>query len=67
MTIKSSIDYYEPLFKNVVHNTSLGDMPRELEDAIDRTTREGFEAVLHGVERLQHRRAGKSGEPEPTS
>ena len=34
MTIKSSIDYYEPLYQNVVHDQSLGDMPRELEEAI---------------------------------
>ena len=26
-----------------------------------------FEVMLHEVERLHHRRAGKSGEPEPTS
>jgi len=44
VTIKSSIDYYELLYQDVVHNPARGDMPRELEDAIDRTTKEEFEA-----------------------
>jgi hypothetical protein len=49
VTIRSSIDTYEPL----MHNPSRGDMPRELEEAIERSTREEFEATFRRLYALR--------------
>jgi len=49
VNIKSSVDDYEPSYQNVTRE----DMPRELEDAIDRTTREEFEAEFRRLYALK--------------
>jgi len=52
MSIKSPVDDYDPLH-NAMYYPSHGDMPRELEDAIDRTTREEFEAEFRRLYALK--------------
>jgi len=44
--IRSAFNDYDTFLKNVVYNQSSGDLPRELEEAIDQSTREEFEAEL---------------------
>jgi len=53
VNIKSSFNDYEPLFHDAAHSPSRGDMPRELEDAIDRTTREEFESEFRRLYALR--------------
>lgn len=60
MIIKSSFDDHEPLYRNAVYDPSRSDIPRELEDAIDRSTREEFEAEFRRLYalRLLHETGG---------
>jgi GNAT superfamily N-acetyltransferase len=46
VTIRSAFNDYNPFLQDATYNPSRGDIPRELEEAIEQSTREEFEAEL---------------------